>query len=58
VSAKQSHANNDKHACKGDTHHQVSKLGSRIAARFAKVGLNIALPEFRDQVPRAVKFTK
>jgi antitoxin FitA len=36
--------------------HQISKLGSRIAARFAKVGLSTALPEFHGQAPHAVKF--
>jgi antitoxin FitA len=36
----------------------VSKLGSRIAARFAKVGLTTELPEFHGQAAQAVKFTK
>jgi antitoxin FitA len=30
-------------------------LGSRIAARFAKVGLTEALPELRGQQPKAFK---
>jgi hypothetical protein len=41
-----------------DEKHQVSKIGSRIAARFAKSGLTADLPEFHDQVPQPVKFTK
>ena len=41
-----------------EQNHQVSKLGSRIAARFAKVGLTTELPELRGQAPRAAKFTK
>jgi plasmid stability protein len=36
----------------------VAKLGSRIAARFAKTGLTTDLPEFRGQVPRSAKFGK
>jgi antitoxin FitA len=36
----------------------VAKLGSRIAARFAKSGLTAELPELRDQAPRLAKFTK
>jgi antitoxin FitA len=38
--------------------HQVSKLGSNIAARFAKVGLTAELPELHGQAPQPVKFTK
>jgi len=34
------------------------KLGSRIAARFSKVGLTTELPELRGQVPRAAEFKK
>lgn len=34
------------------------KLGSRIAARFAKVGLTEDLPELRGQLPRAADFGK
>jgi plasmid stability protein len=41
-----------------DQNRQVSKLGSRIATRFAKVGLTSALPELHGQAPQAVKFTK
>ena len=36
----------------------VSKLGSRIAARFAKTGLTTDLPELRGQLPRAAEFGK
>ncbi len=36
----------------------VAKLGSRIAARFAKTGLTIELPELRGQVPLSAKFGK
>jgi plasmid stability protein len=34
------------------------KLGSRIAARFAKAGLTADLPELHGQLPRAAKFDK
>ena len=34
------------------------KLGSRIAARFSKVGLTADLPELRGQLPRAAEFKK
>ena len=37
---------------------RVAKLGSRIAARFAKAGLTAALPELRGQHPRSAKFGK
>jgi plasmid stability protein len=37
---------------------RVAKLGSRIAARFAKAGLATALPELRGQRPRLLKFGK
>lgn len=33
-------------------------LGSRIAARFAKVGLAEDLPELRGEAPRPAKFGK
>jgi plasmid stability protein len=33
-------------------------LGSRIAARFAKVGLTEDLPRLRGQPPRPAKFSK
>jgi plasmid stability protein len=36
----------------------VTKLGSRIAARFAKAGLTSGLPELRGERPRSVKFGK
>jgi len=36
----------------------VAKLGSRIAARFAKAGLTTELPELRGQRPRSVEFSK
>jgi plasmid stability protein len=36
----------------------VAKLGSRIAARFAKSGLTAELPELHGQPPRFAKFTK
>ena len=41
-------------AVKAQNHH-VSKLGSRIAAHFAKVGLTTELPELHDQTPQAVQ---
>ncbi len=37
---------------------RVTKLGSRIAAHFAKTGLTIELPELRGQVPLSAKFGK
>jgi len=37
---------------------RVAKLGSRIAARFTKVGLTTNLPELRGQVPRSAEFGK
>ncbi len=36
----------------------VIKLGSRIAARFAKAGLIAELPELHGQVPQSAKFGK
>ena len=36
----------------------VAKLGSRVAARFAKTGLTKELPELRGQVPQSAKFGK
>jgi antitoxin FitA len=36
----------------------VVKLGSRIAARFAKAGLTVELPELHGQVPQSAKFGK
>ena len=38
--------------------HQISKLGSCIAARFAKIGLTSELPELHGQAPQGVKFTR
>jgi antitoxin FitA len=37
---------------------RVAKLGSRIAARFAKTGLTTELPELRGRVPQSAKFGK
>lgn len=37
---------------------RVTKLGSRIAARFAKAGLTTDLPELRHQFPRSAVFDK
>jgi plasmid stability protein len=37
-----------------DQNNQVSKLDSRIAARFAKVGLTTGLPEFHGHAPQAM----
>ena len=37
---------------------RLPKLGSRIAARFSKVGLTTDLPELRGQLPRAAEFSK
>lgn len=36
----------------------IKKLGSRIAARFKRVGLTVDLPELRGQLPRLVDFGK
>jgi plasmid stability protein len=36
----------------------VVKLGSRIAARFAKVGLTAKLPELHGHTARSAKFSK
>jgi plasmid stability protein len=44
-------------AVKDQTQHRA-KLGSRIAARFAKVGLTSALPELHGQVPRLPEFER
>jgi hypothetical protein len=38
-----------------EQNHHVSKLGSRIAAHFAKVGLTTELPELHGQMPQAVR---
>lgn len=39
-------------------HRPVTRLGSRIAATFAKAGLPAELPELRGQAPRLAKFGK
>jgi predicted nucleic acid-binding protein/plasmid stability protein len=39
-----------------DQNQHVAKLGSRIAARFAKAGLTAELPELRGQAPQSAKF--
>ncbi|MGC2122123.1 MAG: Arc family DNA-binding protein [Xanthobacteraceae bacterium] len=44
-------------AVKAQSRH-VPKLGSRIAARFAKSGLTTDLPELRGQIPRPAEFRK
>jgi len=36
----------------------ASRLGSRIAARFAKTGLTTDLPELHGQLPRSADFGK
>lgn len=36
----------------------VAKLGSRIAGRFAKIGLTTDLPEWHGQRPRSAQFGK
>jgi plasmid stability protein len=35
-----------------------ARLGSRIAARFAKAGMTADFPELHDQLPRAAQFDK
>ena len=37
---------------------RVTKLGSRIAARFTKAGLTTDLPELHGQRPRSAEFDK
>jgi plasmid stability protein len=37
---------------------RVAKLGSRIAAHFAKVSLTADLPELHGQVPESAEFDK
>jgi antitoxin FitA len=37
---------------------RAANLGTRIAARFAKIGLTADLPELHGQVPRSPKFNK
>jgi plasmid stability protein len=41
-----------------DQNKRVAKLGSRIAARFAKSGLTTELPELQGQRPRSAEFRK
>jgi plasmid stability protein len=41
-----------------DQNQRATKLGSRIAAHFAKSGLTTELPELRGQRPRSAKFGK
>jgi plasmid stability protein len=41
-----------------DEGQSVPKLGSRIAARFAKIGLIKDLPELRGETIRAADFSK
>ena len=36
----------------------VTKLGSRIAARFARTGSTADLPELRGRLPRSAQFGK
>ena len=36
----------------------LPRLGSRIAARFARTGLTVDLPELRGQAPRSPEFGK
>jgi plasmid stability protein len=36
----------------------LPRLGSRIAARFARTGLTVDLPELRGQQPRSPEFGK
>jgi plasmid stability protein len=40
-----------------DENRRVAKLGSRIAARFAKSGLTTELPELHGQRPRSTEFS-
>ena len=37
-----------------EQNHDTTRLGSRIAARFVKVGLTVELPELHGQVLRSV----
>jgi antitoxin FitA len=41
-----------------DQNQRVTKLGSRITARFAKIGLTGQLPELHGEVPRTAEFGK
>ncbi len=37
---------------------RLPKLGSRIAARFARAGLSADLPELHGQLPRSAEFER
>ena len=41
-----------------DQNQPVAKLGSRISARFSRMGLTSDLPELRGQFPRSAQFEK
>ena len=41
-----------------DQNQPVAKLGSRISARFSRMGLTSDLPELRGQLPRSAQFEK
>ena len=41
-----------------EQYQRASRLGSRIAARFAKTGLTTDLPELHGQLPRSAEFGK
>ena len=41
-----------------DQNQPVAKLGSRISARFSRIGLTGDLPELRGQLPRSAQFEK
>ena len=41
-----------------EQNNRVAKLGSRIAARFAKAGLATDLPELRGQTVQSAEFDK
>jgi antitoxin FitA len=46
------------HILRDAVNQPAAKLGSRIAARFAKAGLSTGLPELRGHRPRSMKFGK
>ena len=46
-----------RNAVKEQSQH-LPRLGSRIAARFAKAGLTTDLPELRGQAPLSAEFDK
>ena len=39
-------------------HQRATRLGTRMAARFEKVGLTMDLPELRGEYPRSAQFDK